>query len=500
MPTGKVYLIGAGPGDPGLLTVKGLDMLRKAEVVVYDRLIHPSILAHALESAELIYVGKASSAHTMAQDEINRLLVSKAKSGKTVVRLKGGDPFVFGRGGEEAEILVEEGIEFEIVPGVSSATAVPAYAGIPVTHRGVASSFAVITGHAAESTSSIGWDRIADGADTLVFVMGMENLSRIAAGLVERGRNPSTPVAVIRMGTGAKQETVIGMLGNIVEKVEAANLTPPAVVVVGEVVSLRERLRWFDNRPLFGKRILVTRSRNQASVLSALLREQGADPIEFPVIKIVPPSNYQPLDDAIRHIDTYDWLIFTSANGVEKVKERLEALSLDVRSLKGPKIGVIGLKTGQAVGELGMRVDFMPSNFIAEAVVDEFPEDLHGKRVLILRAEEARDVLPEGLIERGAFVEVIAAYRTEIEDIHAGRVKQMLMNEEIDAVTFTSSSTVRNFIKLVGEAALVQGAKVACIGSVTAQTAEMHGVTVDVVADESTIEGLVEGLKSLWRS
>ncbi len=493
MANGKVYLVGAGPGDPGLLTIKGLECIRRADVIVYDRLVHPSLLCHARPDAELIYVGKASAAHTMKQEDINQLLVDKAKDGKTVVRLKGGDPYVFGRGGEEAEVLVENGIGFEEVPGITSAIAAPAYAGIPVTHRDCCSALGIVTGHEKGQESRIRWDKIATGLDTAVFLMGVENLPNIVANLVENGRDPSTPVALVRWGTRPEQETLVGTLADIVEKVLSAGFKSPAVTIVGDVVTLREKLRWFDNRPLFGKRILVTRSRDQASDLSRLLREHGAEPIEFPVIKITPPESFEKLDAALDRVDQYDWLLFTSANGVLSVMSRLNELGRDVRWLKGPKVGAIGPATAEAIACLGIRVDFTPSRFVAEAVVEEFPEDPSGKRILIPRAQEAREVLPEKLTERGAQVDVVTAYCTEIEESCAGPVKEMLAEGEIDIITFTSSSTIKNFVKLIG-ASVPEGVQIACIGPITAQTAEELGLRPDIVAEEYTIEGLVKAL------
>lgn len=495
----KVYLVGAGPGDPGLLTVKGLECIKKADVIVYDRLAHPAILAEARPDAEMIYVGKASSAHTMKQADINRLLAEKAKENKIVVRLKGGDPYVFGRGGEEAEVLVEEGVPFEVVPGISSAIAVPAYAGIPVTHRGLCCSFGIITGHEdpSKEESSIRWDKISTGLDTIVFLMGVENLPNIVAQLTANGRDPSTPIALIRWGTRSEQETLTGALENIVGKVECAGFKSPAVIVVGEVVGLRERLRWFDNRPLSGKKVVVTRSREQTSSLSTLLREQGAETIEFPVIAIAPPEDFGMLDAALAHVEDYDWLLFTSANGVTSVIDRLRALGRDSRWLRGPKVGAIGPKTMEAITNLGIAVDYMPSESVAEAVVDQFPEDPAGKRILILNARDARDVLPKILRERGADVEVAAAYRTIIEEADSSCIKDLLEKGDIDFVTFTSSSTVSNFVKLVGAetVSMIPGrAKIVCIGPITAQTALDLGLHPDVIAENYTIEGMVDAL------
>ena len=490
----KVFLVGAGPGDPGLLTIKGAERLRKSDVVVYDRLVHPSILKHAKPDAEMIYVGKASSEHTMKQEDINRLLVEKAQQGKTVCRLKGGDPFVFGRGGEEAEELVEAGIPFEVVPGITSAIAVPAYAGIPVTHRDFCSALGIITGHEQENGSRINWEAITAGLDTIVFLMGVENLPNIVSNLLKNGRESSTPIALIRWGTRTEQETLTGTLGDIVDKVKAAGFKSPAVTVIGEVVKLRKKLRWFDNRPLFGKKVLVTRSRDQASELSELLREDGADPIEFPVIRITPPESFNELDAAFDRIEKYDWLLFTSANGVLAALDRLNQLGRDVRWLKGPKIGAIGPATAEALTSVGIRVDFMPSEFVAEAVVQEFPEDPSGKRILIPRAKEAREVLPEKLTEMGAQVEVVTAYQTVLEESNVPCIKELLAEGEIDFITFTSSSTVKNFVQLVGEGAVPEKVKIACIGPITAQTAEEHGLKPDIVAEAYTIEGLVEAL------
>ena len=513
MSRGKVYLIGAGPGDPDLITVKGLECLREADVVVYDRLVHPALLSHARAEVELIYVGKQPGAHAMKQEDINRLLVRKALEGKKVVRLKGGDPFVLGRGGEEAEFLAREGVPYEVVPGVTSAIAVPAYAGIPVTHRGVSKSFCVIAGHEEpEDNLEYGKTKISDvamsqgevagkpviGDQTLVFLMGMQNLSTVVHNLMASGWDAATPVAVIRWGTLPKQETLVGTLETICTDVERKGFTPPAVVVVGNVVRLREKIRWYDNQPLFGKRVLVTRSREQASTLSGLLRRQGAEPIEVPVIKIVPPPNFDELDQALGEVGNYDWILFTSANAVHAVIKRLAELGMDVRSLKGPKIGAIGPETAHQIRTYGIGVDFMPSEFVAEAVAREFPEDPTGRYILIPRARQAREALPEALAQRGAHVRTVAAYETLLDDSEARRVKELLDSGGIDIITFTSSSTVRNFTKLAGTL-LPSNIKIACIGPVTAQTARECGLEPDIVADTYTIEGLVEKLVEVYR-
>lgn len=493
---GKVYLVGAGPGDPGLLTLRGLEYVRKADVVVYDRLAHPAILAEARPDVEMIYVGKASGDHTMKQDDINRVLIEKALEGKTVVRLKGGDPFVYGRGSEEAEALVDASIQFEVVPGITSAVAVPAYAGIPVTHRGICSAFGVITGHEdlTKGKSRIKWDRIATGLDTIVFLMGVENLPNIVSELVKNGRDASTPIALVRWGTCSEQEVLVGTLEDIAGKVRSSGFKSPAVIIVGDVVRFREKLRWFDNRPLFGRKVLVTRARDQASTLSQMLRECGAEPIEFPVIRITPPESFAELDAALGRVEDYDWLLFTSANSVRAVIARLKELDGDIRWLKGPKIGVIGPRTAEVLTDLSITVDFMPAEFVAESVVAQFPDDPKGKRILILRAAEARELLPEKLQEKGAQVDVVHAYRTVAEKSHSEPVCDLLASGEISFVTFTSSSTVTNFLKLIGDISISKDTRIACIGPITAQTARENGLQPDIVAEEYTAGGLVRAI------
>jgi len=497
----KVFLVGAGPGDPGLITVRGLECIRTADVIVYDRLVDSSLLKEARSDAELIYVGKRAGAHTMSQEEINQVLIDNARRGLSVVRLKGGDPFIFGRGGEEALALADAGVDFEVVPGVSSAIAAAAYAGIPVTHRGLCTTLGIVAGHEDPSKpqSAVRWDKIANGLDTIVFLMGAEKLGQIASELVANGRDADTPVAVIEWGTLPRQKTVVGTLANIAENVRAAGLNPPVVIVVGEIVRLREKLRWFDTKPLFGKKILVTRSEDQAEKLSEALRYHGAEPIEFPVIRIEPPSSFAPLDTAIERMCSYDWLLFTSVNGVSETIKRLAAIGRDVRALAGPKIGAIGPATAQALSQLGIRVDYVPRRFVAEAFCDDFPEDPAKKRILIIRAEEARNVLPEGLAARGAVVSVVAAYKTEVNFAveRLGELCKQLEGSEIDVVTFTSSSTVSAFLDLVGSqtvARLPDSVKIACIGPVTASTAREYGLNVHIVAQEYTVDGLVAAI------
>jgi uroporphyrinogen III methyltransferase / synthase len=517
MNPGTVYLIGAGPGDPGLITVRGRDLLASADVIVFDRLAHPALLRHARPDAEQVYVGKSSAHHAMKQPDINALLIDRASRGKSVARLKGGDPFVFGRGGEEAEECRAAGVPFEIVPGVTSAIAAPAYAGIPVTHRDAASSFAVVTGHERDDAGEAGtraagaaegrrnWATIAHAADTLIFLMGVEALPEIAARLQEHGRSPDTPVALVQWGTWTRQRVVTGTLATIVEERERAGLTPPAVCIVGEVVRLRDTLRWFDDlrtRPLFGKRVLVTRAREQASALTDLLIARGAEPIEFPVIKIAPLAETSGLDAALSAVGSYHWVIFTSANAVPVVVDRLDALGLDARVFGGAKVAAIGPATAEAVRrQLGVRADFVPGEAVAEAVLAGWPDaEMAGKRVLLPRASEARELLPEKLRERGAIVDVVPVYETVLDDSEADSVRERLRRGEVDVLTFTSSSTVRNFARAAALSAeelaeLSRSCLVAAIGPVTADTAREHGLTPAVVAPEHTIAGLVAALE-----
>jgi len=441
------------------------------------------------DDAERIYVGKAALCHTLSQDEINALIAKHALAGKTVCRLKGGDPFVFGRGGEEAAYLQEQRIPFVIVPGISSAIGGPAYAGIPVTDRSCASSFAVITGHEDPNKpeSALDWESIAHGADTLIFLMGLANLPEIASKLIDHGRSPETPAAAIQSATTPSQRVVVGTLADIASKVLEAGLESPVLTVVGEVVSLRSKLAWFDNRPLFGKRILVTRAREQASELSRLLREAGAEPIEVPVIRIeqVPPA-----ENLILRLQSADWIVFTSANGLPCLLNQLNTLGTDIRALGKAKLAAIGPATAASLQERNLRVDFIPSKFVAESVAEEFPDPI-GRRILIARAEEAREVLPEMLRKRGAEVDEIAVYRTVMEN---GELPDF---STIDAITFTSSSTVRNFRARYPDE--IAGPVIACIGPITAQTAREAGLQVHVEPKQYTIPALVEALNEYFR-
>lgn len=491
---GKVYLVGAGPGDPGLLTLKGRQALQEADVVVYDRLANPRLLEWAPCEAERIYVGKEAQRHAAPQSDINQLLVDRAREGKIVCRLKGGDPFVFGRGGEEAETLAAAGVQWEYVPGISSAIAAAGYAGIPVTHRGLGATFAVVTAHEdpAKPSSQLRWDHLAS-LDTLVFLMGLERLPEIVAQLLAHGRAADTPAAVVSWGTYPQQNTVAGSLADIVARAQEAGLTAPAVTIVGPVVALRERLRWWDARPLFGKRVVVTRAREQASELGRLIESGGGEAIYFPTIRI------RPLDDVDLDglNDGYDWVVFTSVNGVNSLSGALRKAGGDLRRLGRARIAAIGPETARAAESAGLFVDFLPSQFVAEQVAAEFPDDPAGKRILIPRAREAREILPELWRRAGARVDVLPVYESVLDGEGADCLRERLERGEVDAVTFTASSTVRNFHALLPDARL-NGVKVACIGPITAQTARELGYPVDAVADIYTIPGLVSALERLF--
>lgn len=495
MASGKVYLVGAGPGDPKLITVRGAELLARADVIINDRLANPRLLKLARPDAEIVYVGKASRDHTVPQDQIIEAIIEYARQGKTVVRLKGGDPFVFGRGGEEAAALAEAGIAFEIVPGISSSIAAPAYAGIPVTHRSLSASLGIITGHEApgKPESDIRWESIA-GLETIVFLMGVEHLPEIVQALIANGKPANTPVALVQWGTHPMQRTVVGELSNIASRVQEAGLTAPAVTIVGDVVRMREKIAWFEKKPLFGKRIIVTRAESSAGALTAQLEELGAQVDEFPVMKFVPPADFEPLDRAIFDMVSFDWVLFTSANGVEWFVKRVIDTGGDIRALGNAKLGAIGPKTAAALADLKLRVDYVPSEYVAEAVLREFPEDLAGKRILIPRALEAREELPEGLRSRGAEVTVVAAYETVTDESSAETLRQRLSDEPVDIITFTSASTVHSFFSLIGDVRLAENVVAACIGPITADAARSHGLTNIVMASEYTIEGLVDSL------
>jgi uroporphyrinogen III methyltransferase/synthase len=500
MSKAKVYLVGAGPGDPGLITVKGQECIATAEVIIYDYLAAPALLNHAPAGAELIYVGKKGGDHTLSQDEINALIVKKAKAGFRVCRLKGGDPFIFGRGGEEAEELVAEGIPFEVVPGVTSAVAAAAYAGIPLTHRKLTATLAFVTGHEDphKAASSIDWESLGRGIGTLVFFMGVKNLPDITQKLIANGKSPDTPVALIRWGTTSAQQTVTGTLDDIAERVKKAGLKAPAIIVVGDVVQLRQNLRWFETRPLLGKRIVVTRAREQASDLVKQLGELGAECLQYPTIKVVPTADTGALDEAISRLSAYDWIVFTSVNGVKFFFERLFELGLDVRALHHLQTAAIGPVTSQKLRGFGLNTDILPQDFRAEAVADAFrKEDLKGKKVLLPRAAEARPVLPVELGKMGAEVDEVTTYRTENVADNADRLIQELSDNRIDLITFTSSSTVRNFKALLPPERiqdLLEGVTIASIGPITSDTARQLGFEVHITAPTYTIAGLCDAI------
>lgn len=503
---GKVYLVGAGPGDAKLITVKGLECIQKADVLVYDRLASPRLLKHMKSGGEKIYVGKLPDRHTMKQEEINQLLVDLALEGKTVVRLKGGDPTIFGRVGEEAELLRRHGIYYEIVPGITSAISVPAYAGIPVTHRDFASSLSIITGHESPDKldHSIHWDKVTNATGTLVFLMGVAKIGYISAQLIKHGRPPETPVALVRWGTRADQETLIGTLADIEAKVKAADFQPPAVIVVGDVVLQRQQLMWVEALPLFGKRIVVTRARSQASELVDRIEELGGEPYEFPVIETVMPEGAEKkakIAEALGALSAYDWVFFTSANGVEFFWRHLAELKVDIRGLHRASIGAVGPATAAALAQRGLVAEELPGVFQAEGLIEAFGSRLlPGQKVLLPRGDLAREWLPDKLRELGLEVTEVDTYETVVTGEDDIELLKLLEEKRIHAVTFTSSSTVRNFISILKRMGLedplplLAGVKIACIGLVTEKTAVEAGLTPGLLPGEATIEGLVQEL------
>ncbi len=498
---GKVYLVGAGPGEPELITLKGLELIKKAQVIIYDYLASKELLNFASPEAEIIYVGKKGGHHTMTQEEINDLLVEKGRK-HIVVRLKGGDPFIFGRGGEEAQVLKREGIPFEIVPGVTAAIAVPAYAGIPLSHRDYTSSIAFITGHERgdSEASKINWKALADFNGTLVFLMGIKNLENIVNRLIDNGMAPSTPVAIIEWGTMPEQKTVVGNLGNIVEIARSNSISPPAIVVVGDVVKLRSQLNWYEKKPLFGRRVIVTRARSQASKLSERLRELGARCVEFPTIRIEPPPSWDRCDRAIERLPDYEWIIFTSVNGVSFFFKRLWEKGRDARYLCKCRVAAIGPATADELARRGIRVDFVPKSYVAEKLATGFSrDDISGKRILIPRALEAREILPETLEKMGAKVDIVPVYQTVLpeDSDEKDNVRTLLEEGKIDCVTFTSSSTVRNFFMLFKDCnirELIRNVVIASIGPITSDTLRSFGVEVQITAKEYTIDGLCNAI------
>ncbi|WP_010270891.1 uroporphyrinogen-III C-methyltransferase [Paenibacillus senegalensis] len=511
MKQGKVYLVGAGPGDPKLITVKGRDVLEQADVVVYDRLANPSLLSFIKAEAERIYVGKRPDRHTLKQEVINQMLVDLAKQGKTVVRLKGGDPSVFGRVGEEAELLASHGIEFEMVPGVTSATAVPLYAGIPVTHRDMTSSLAIVTGHECpvKEGTNLDWAKLSTATGTLIFLMGVGNLGTLKEVLIANGKDKATPAAVIQWGTRARQRTVSGTLETIVDDVQRAGLQSPAVIIVGEVVRLRDKLNWVERKPLFGKRVLVTRTRGQASELANRIYELGGEAIELPLIRIQRPASEARLEriaQTLSTVDRYDWILFTSVNGVAHFFEELRLARLDVRRLAKARIAAVGPKTAEALLERGLIAEQPEQCFQAEGLLEALRHELKaGQKVLLPRSEQGRAILPEQLAELGLEVTDLPLYENVLCHENKEELLRLLKEEEVDMITFTSSSTVNHLFELLGEAGvtrpleLLHNIEIVCIGPVTAKTAGKHGLTVHRQAAEATLDSLIEALcKSSW--
>ena len=502
---GKVYLVGAGPGDARLITVKGKECLEKADAIVYDRLASPRLLKWSKPGAEKIYVGKLTDRHTMKQEDINQLLVDLALQGKTVVRLKGGDPTIFGRVGEEAGLLYENGIPFEIVPGITSSISVPAYAGIPVTHREHASSLSIITGHESPEKLDrmIQWDKVTHATGTLIFMMGVAKIGYISRQLITHGRPPETPVALIRWGTRAEQDTITGTLEDIEERVREADFQPPAVIVVGEVVKQRKRLRWAEQLPLFGKRILVTRARSQASMLVSRIEELGGEPYEFPVIETVMPSEpaLAEVKQALADLSRYDWVFFTSVNGVEYFFRHLKDTGTDIRTLGSARVAAVGPATADALRERGIMPETVQGAFQQEGIVDTFGGELRaGQQVLFPRGDLARDWLPRKLEEMGLQVTGIQIYETVLSGEDDAELLKLLEEGGIHAVTFTSSSTVTNLLEVLkrmgaeNPAELLSKAEAACIGPLTAETARKAGLHISIMAKEATMEGLVQAL------
>ena len=497
---GKVYLLGAGPGDPGLLTCRGRKILESAGVLIYDRLIENALLNYIPESCELIYAGKKPGEHNLSQQEINSLLAEKASTGKVVVRLKGGDPFLFGRGGEEAKYLKEQGVPYEIIPGITSALAVPAYAGIPLTSRGLAASAAIITGHEDpdKSESSHDWEALARGPETLVFLMGVKNLPRISKKLLAGGRSPRTPVALIERGTRPEQRVVFTSLEDAAETSKEQEISPPAIIIMGEVVRLGQELSWTAGGSLQGLRIINTRPRNQARELTSLLEQAGALVREVPAISILPPEDFSRLDEALKNIKSYSWIVFTSSNGVRGFFQRLYQRNLDIRELAGIKTAAIGNKTARELEKKGILVDYIPDSFVAEDLLQGLTERLRARgetesQILLPRTPRARDLLRTGLAELGCQVDEVPVYLTGrstvpedvIRDIKAG---------SYDLITFTSSSTVEFFLESLEKKELLADMTLAAIGPITARTARQSGLEVDIIAENYNIEGLCQAI------
>ena len=500
--SGKCFLVGAGPGDLGLVTLRAKECIQQAEVLIYDYLCNPEMLKWAPNECEFIFAGKKAGVHTLTQEEINALLVQKTADGKQVVRLKGGDPFLFGRGGEEAQALAAAKLRFEIVPGVTSAIAGPAYAGIPVTHRGANAHVTFFTGHEnpSKSESSIDFAALAKLGGTQVMLMGVERIGAVSAEMMANGVRPDLPVALIRWATTGRQKTLVGTLAKIARMVVEQEFAAPAVAVFGEVVSLRKELNWFEGRALAGKRIVVTRTRSQAGDLSEQLRALGADVIELPTIRIEPPSDVRGFAELVQDAHVYDWIVFTSPNGVNAFFELFYKLYDDARELGGARIAAIGPATAQRIKDFRLHVDLQPEEYVAEALVREFKKQggVENLRILLARAEKARDVLPTELSAMGGIVDEGFAYRTVPETRDETGARRRLLEEGADLITFTSSSTVENFVAL--GLPWPPGMQVASIGPVTSKTARDLGLEVNIEARRHDIPGLVDAIRKLFQT
>ena len=498
-----VYLVGAGPGDPGLITMKGANLLSRADVLIYDRLVDKKILSYAKPGATLLYVGKEGGSHTLTQDEINSAMVREARAGKTVVRLKGGDPYIFGRGGEEALFLVKNGIPFEVVPGVSSASAVPAYAGIPVTHRGIASAVAFITGHEdpTKGDESVDWEELSRFPGTLVILMGVQRIGENIARLIAAGKSPETPAAAISWGTTPRQRGVFGTLKNIADLVAGEKIAAPAVFVVGEVVKLRRDIGcWFEGLPLFGKTVIVTRAREQAGELTDKLRDLGAYPIEVPAIEISPPADEKTAERAIKEIKNYDIIVFTSPNGVTSFFRTLNTIGGDSRALGGRIVAAMGPGTASVLLQFGIRADIIPEKYIAEElsreIIGSVKGGIRGKKILLFRAEEARKALVDILVGAGGVAHEVSAYRSLLPRADENTLKGAL--DSADLVTFTSGSTAKNFARLIIESGIKKSptdVPAAVIGPITAEEARGAGFRVVIESEEHTIDGLLDAIE-----
>ncbi|MBV5338074.1 MAG: uroporphyrinogen-III C-methyltransferase [Deltaproteobacteria bacterium] len=502
MNNGIVYLVGAGPGDPSLITLRGVECLKKAQVVVYDYLENEQLLGHVPEAAERIYTGKIGGRHNQDQDEINKLLVAKGREGKAVVRLMCGDPFVFGRGGEECEALRDAGIPFEVVPGVTAAVGASAYAGIPLTHRDIAVSVTFVTGQEVKDTleSRNDWGRLSLECGTVVFYMGVTNLRRNMQRMMEHGRSPDTPVALVRWATAPFQQVLVGTLADIADRAEECGLKPPAVTIVGEVVALREKLQWLDKQPLCGKKIIVTRAAEQAGEFSARLASRGATVLECPTIRLVEPLSWQLLDLAIRELSGYDWVVLTSVNAVRFFFQRLDTLGFDARALGGCRICAVGPRTTDEIRSYGIKPDLVAADYKAEGVVDEFSRlDMHNTRVLFPRADKARDVIPRELKQMGAQVDSPVAYRNVFPERLPPETLFALEKRSVDCITFTSSSTVQNLAAMLGEELMLdmlKGVAVASIGPITSKSCRELGLKVDIEPESYTLDALAEALET----